>query len=161
MYIFFLHERKICESKCLQFEVAVFWCKFFWLCFQARKDMIYFSAGNSGGNCVGFESFILLYVWLRLSCFVSLMFTIALGMYSAVHMLHPINCSITKKISISLVLSAKEAPHLYLGRLLTWYDKMFLLSGQHSELALMVFHMTDNAEVSLGRTKNHDEEGAR
>lgn len=42
-------------------------------------------------------------VHLRLLCFVSLMFTVALGMYSTVHMLHPINCSITKKISIYLV----------------------------------------------------------
>lgn len=36
---------------------------------------------------------------------------------------------------------------------------------QHSELAGLVFHMTDNAEVSIGiavgRTKNRDEEGTR
>lgn len=38
---------------------------------------------------------------------------------------------------------------------------MFLLSAQHSELAGLVFHMTDNAEVSVGRTKNRDEEGTR
>ena len=59
----------------------------------------------------------------------------------------------------------KKAPHLYLGNLLTRYGKILLLSGQHGELAVMVFHMTDNAEVSLGsavgRTKNHDEEGTR
>lgn len=37
--------------------------------------------------------------------------------------------------------------------------------AQHSELAGLVFHMTDNAEVSIGvavgRTKNRDEEGTR
>lgn len=42
---------------------------------------------------------------------------------------------------------------------------MFLLSAQHAELAGLVFHMTDNAEVSMGiavgRTKNRDEEGTR
>lgn len=62
-------------------------------------------------------------------------------------------------------MSNKKAPHLYLGNLLTRYSKIFLLSGQHSELAVMVFHMTDNAEVSfgsaVGRTKNRDGGGTR
>lgn len=59
----------------------------------------------------------------------------------------------------------KKAPHLYLDNLLTRYSKMFLLSVQHGELAGLLFHMTDNAEVSVGiavgRTKNGDEEGTR
>lgn len=78
----------------------------------------------------------------------------------------PISCSFQGKLMIpSFYVSNKKAPHLYLDNLLTRYSKMFLLSAQHSELAGMVFHMTDNAEVSVGiavgRTKNHDEEGTR
>lgn len=82
------------------------------------------------------------------------------------YMLHPINCSFQGKLTIpSFSVSNKKAPHLYLDNLLTRYAKIFLLSGQHGELAVMVFHMTDNAEVSLssavGRAKNCDEEGTR
>ena len=82
------------------------------------------------------------------------------------YMLHPINCSFQGKLTVpSFYVSNKKTPHLYLDNLLTRYGKIFLLSGQHGELAVMVFHMTDNAEVSLGnavgRTKNRDEEGTR
>lgn len=78
------------------------------------------------------------------------------------YMLHPINCSFQGKLTLSsFYVSNKKAPRLYLGNLLTRYGKIFLLSGQLSELAVMVFHMTDNAEVSLGsamgRTRNRDE----